>query len=409
MRILLLSRWLPYPADNGSKIRIWNLLRYLGQEHQVALLTFAESVTEIDPNALRVLRDSCAEVRVLPYREFQPRRAKAVAAVFSTQPRSLVDTFSSEMMDAVYGQVEQHPPDLIVASQLDMVPYVLRVRRVPALLEELEVSVLKEQSANVGSLPQRYRSRLMWLKLRYYLRRVLPRFAACTVASRRELEQVQAAVPRYRNVQVIPNAVDVPSYAGDWGAPVPNSLVFSGALTYNANYDAVRYFLSDIYPRIVRAVPDVQLTITGRTAGVDLTALEPQPRVRYTGHVPDIRPVVATSWASVVPLRLGGGTRFKILEAMALGTPVIATSKGAEGLDVVHGEHLLIADTPEIFAKQAIEVLRSPRLRAQLVAHGRQIVAARYDAAAVGRQLCDLVETILDESRVAPPGVRRPA
>jgi glycosyltransferase involved in cell wall biosynthesis len=170
--------------------------------------------------------------------------------------------------------------------------------------------------------------------------------------------------------------------------------VYAGALTYHANYDAAQYLLADIYPRLAAKVPGLTLRVTGGTRGVDLDALPTHPGVHYTGYVPDIRPVVARSWVSVVPLRVGGGTRLKILESMALGTPVVSTSKGAEGLEVTHGENILIADDPRDFADSVTEVLQSPALRARLASGGRRLVETTYAWDIVGPRLRALVEQV---------------
>jgi glycosyltransferase involved in cell wall biosynthesis len=393
LRILFLSRWFPYPPDNGSKIRIFNILRHLSAAHDVSLVSFADDPASVEDAALSALRRFCSGVRVVPYRAFRPSSARALVGLFASAPRFLIDTYSQEMQAAADARLAQGSVDLLVASQLDMVPYAVAGPAVPALLEELELS-LHRDAAQVGSVASRPRRILTWLKLRSYLRRVLPRFAACTVASERERLNLRAAVPSYRRAEVVPNAVDLGHYDGDFGPPRPNVLAFAGSLTYHANYDAIRSFLGAAYPAIARSIPGVELRVTGSHAGVDLNALPGAPGVTFTGRVPDVRPVVAGAWASVVPLRVGGGTRLKILESMALGTPVVSTSKGAEGLDVTHGENILIADRPDDFAAQVVALLRSPELRARLAAGGRRLVASRYDWNAVGAGLSALVQRV---------------
>jgi glycosyltransferase involved in cell wall biosynthesis len=204
---------------------------------------------------------------------------------------------------------------------------------------------------------------------------------------------LRAAVPAYSDVAVIPNAVDVAAYGGVYGKPCFSTAIFSGALTYSANYDALRYLLTDVYPTIKRAVPEFVLRVTGRTVGVELGRLPSRSGVEYTGYLPDIRPLVAQSWMSLVPLRLGGGTRLKILEAMVLGTPVVSTAKGADGLDVTDGEDILVGDSPAAFASRAIDLLKSPELRSRLAAAGRRLVESKYDWRVVGRELNAVVET----------------
>ncbi|MCX7856163.1 MAG: glycosyltransferase family 4 protein, partial [Anaerolineae bacterium] len=192
----------------------------------------------------------------------------------------------------------------------------------------------------------------------------------------------------------VPNGVDPEQYQGDFGPVEPDTLVFPGALTYEANFEAMRFFLGEIFPRIRQARPRATIYITGRTDGVDLSRLPLGDGVVLTGYLPDVRPRVARSAVCIAPLTLGGGTRIKILEAMALGTPVVATSKGAEGLEVMPGRDLLIADDPEAFAAAVVRVLEDENLRAALSAAGRRLVAERYDWRVIGQQLTAFLEQI---------------
>lgn len=400
MRIVFLSRWYPYPPDNGSKIRVYNILKQLSLDHDLALLTFAGSGDQVNASTMAALRTYCSRLRVVPYRAFDPYSPKAILGFLSPRPRLLVDTLSEGMATAVSEELEERKCDLIVASQLDMVPYAVATRGVPALLEELEITVYSDElNANKG-LASRLRPLLTWLKLISYLRRVLPRFSACTVASEVEKATLLRVVPSFTKVEVIPNAVEVSHYDGQFGPPVPNTIVSCGALTYGPNYDAVRYFLENVFPLVKRAVPEALFRVTGDNKGVDLSSLPSHPAVCYTGYVHDIRSVVAQSWMSVVPLRGGGGTRLKILESMALGTPVVSSSKGAEGLEVTDGENILIADDPRQFADKVSSLLQSPELRRRLGANGRRLVESKYDWRIVGLQLRRLVDRVGAEQSV---------
>ena len=398
--MLFLSRWFPYPPNNGSKIRIFNILKQLSRRHDVDLVTFYEDSDRVDEDSLGALKQVCREVTPVPYRPYRPSSAKAVVGLLSPQPRYLVDTHTEAMEAAIEEEFARHRYDLLIASQLAMAPYAMAIPGIPAILEELELSVFAD-AAGTGSMAKRARSRLTWSKLVAYLRRTLPRFAACTVVSESEERRLMQAVPGYGDVKVVPNAVDLSRYDGDFGAPQPNTLVFCGALTYRANLDALRFFLRDVHPLIVSEVPEVILRVTGSTEGVDLSSLPSYPGVQYTGYVDDVRPVVARSWVSVVPLRIGGGTRLKILESMALGTPVVSTSKGAEGLEVSDGEDIQIADKPEKFAALVVSVLQSADLHRKLAENGRRVVESRYDWEAVGRKLLELIEGITSGAGVA--------
>ncbi len=202
-------------------------------------------------------------------------------------------------------------------------------------------------------------------------------------------------------IAVVPNGVDCEHHRPGLALPRPGSLVYNGAMTYSANYDAMQFFLRDVYPLVRAQAPDVSLTITGSTSGVDLAGLALDDSVRLSGYVDDIRPVIAGSAACVVPLRQGGGTRLKILEAMALGVPVVSTRKGAEGLDVVDGEHLLLADGPRALAVATVRPLQDGALRARLATNACAPVEQRYDWRAIGAAFTDLVEDAVQSQRGA--------
>jgi len=398
LRVLFLSRWFPHPPDNGSKIRVFNVLKQLSRRHEVELLTFRDRTDRVGEGDFAVLRGICSHVQALPSRPFRPARIGALAAFLSPQPRYLVDTYSQEMAAAVAQRFHGKRFDLVVASQLGMVPYTRMPRGMPMLLEELELSIFLDGFVRCRRPLEKARRWLTWSKLAFYLRRRLPEFAACTVVSELEKRNVERAVPGYKAVRVVPNAVDLDRYRGEFGAPKPGSIIFCGALTFGANFDAVSSFLSVAYPLILRSVPDATLLVSGTTEGVDLAALPSHPGVRYTGYLADVRPAMAQSWVSVVPLRVGGGTRLKILESMALGTPVVSTSKGVEGLEVADGVNVLIADEPEQFAAKVVALVRSAALRERLSAAGRELVESKYDWWRVGGELCDLVDEVVPGS-----------
>jgi len=166
------------------------------------------------------------------------------------------------------------------------------------------------------------------------------------------------------------------------------------ALSYDANFDAMDYFLGAILPQVQAARPDARLRITGRATPALVAALPRAEGVEFTGYLDDVRPAVARAWAEVVPLRKGGGTRLKVLEALALGTPVVSTSKGIEGLALEDGRHVLVADSSADFAAATARLLGEPDLRARLAAAGRQTAREHYDWQASGQRLNELVTVL---------------
>jgi glycosyltransferase involved in cell wall biosynthesis len=232
---------------------------------------------------------------------------------------------------------------------------------------------------------------MTWTKHRRYLTHLLKDFDACTVVSEQERRLLTRIVDGNSNIEVIPNCVSLADYQGIEGVPRPLTLIFTGALRYPPNYEAMVWFMGRVYPRLQAIYPDIQLTITGDHAGRRLPSTE---NVILTGVLDDVKSHIARSLVNLAPIFSGGGTRLKILEAMALRTPVVSTSKGAEGLDVRHGEHLLIANTPGEFAEAVIRIFEDPQLRCHLVDNAFQTVCEKYNWSNMMPRFIDLVEKI---------------
>jgi glycosyltransferase involved in cell wall biosynthesis len=258
----------------------------------------------------------------------------------------------------------------------------------------LELTNLYDQFAGEPSVSRRARRALTWWKLAAYVRQLLDDFHGMTAVSARERDLIGRLAPRGYPLAVVPNGVDVAFYSGDFGPPAPDTLIYNGALTYSANFDAVDFFAREILPQIRAERPSARLLVTGKYSGVATDRLPLGRGLELAGYLPDMRPAVARSWACVVPLRQGGGSRLKILEALAAGTPVVATSKGVEGLDLLPGRDILIADTPAAFAAATLRLLGDPGLRATLSRNGRRAVAERYDWQPIVRQLDSFLERL---------------
>jgi glycosyltransferase involved in cell wall biosynthesis len=397
VRILFLSGWFPYPPDNGSRIRVFNLVKQLSSSHEIDLLSFAQG--PVSKERLAKMQAYCRSIHIVPYQEFDPNRLKALLGFFSTQPRVVVDTYSPQMQALVEKVSADNSFDVVVSSQMCCAPYALLLKQTPRVFEEVELAVGYERLIRQQSLLRRVRFGLTWWKLSRFMARLLHRFEGCTVVSKQERDLVMKVVPDYGPLAVVPNGVDLDRYAGDFGAPQPDTLIYSGALTYGANFDAMMHFLSDILPLIKTRRPDVILRITGRTDGVAVDRLPLGNGAELTGYLDDIRPAIAQSWICVVPLRIGGGTRLKILEAMALGTPVVSTSKGAEGLEVTPDEDILIADGPTEFADVVLRLLGDQALRAKLSANGRRLVERRYSWGTCAQELEQLLYQAVEKGR----------
>jgi polysaccharide biosynthesis protein PslH len=390
MNILFLSRWFPFPPDNGSKLRIYHVLNGLSRVHNITLLSFVEP-----PSVLSECLESnkiCSEVQVVSWKPFDKKSLSSQLGFLRPQPRFLLDTYSFQMEKLIREALVKKPYDLVIASQLSMAAYYPFFSNIPALFEEIELGVFYDQAYQSRNPIARFRHSLTWFKLSQYLSDLLSFFQAYTVASDQEHKLFTDSFPSHRDkMRIMPNCINLEDYQGLNVKAQPNRLVFSGSFRYSANYHAMQWFVGEVFPRVLEQVPQAQLLITGDHDDMPLPSTK---NIVRTGRVDDIKSVIASSWISLAPLLVGGGTRLKILEAMALGVPVVATSKGAEGLNAYEEKHLLIADDPEKFAQAVVRLLQDHDLHDQLSVNANHFVKEKYDWAAWMPTLMDIVDQV---------------
>jgi glycosyltransferase involved in cell wall biosynthesis len=286
--------------------------------------------------------------------------------------------------------------DAVVAIQTPVAQYAAALADIPRAIDidtsfSYQLHKRHDQTASI-------RTWISWQKTHRYENQMFRRFKAGSVVSSEEVGFVRAMVEKSEcQIQVVTNGVDCQYHRPGLNALHPNTLIYNGALTYSANYDAMRFFLGQIYPRLRQQCPALSLTISGSTEGVDRSGLQMDESVHFSGYVQDIRQLVSGSAVCIVPIRQGSGTRLKILEAMALGVPVVSTRKGAEGLDVVDGHHLLLADEPAEFASRTLAALQDTALRQRLITQARRLVEQRYDWHIISQQFVDLVGTTVNQ------------
>jgi glycosyltransferase involved in cell wall biosynthesis len=372
MKLAVVYVWFPWPPVNGVKLRAWHLLQGLARRHAIDLLTFAEP-GEAGPAERRELARLCDRVTVVPGNPHKAGRLP-LRGLFGRVPRSYATTFDPRMdalVEEALGRCEAAVAHTVGAA-LYLGPRPWR----PRLFEEAEVAAIREQVDKARGWRQ-FRRRLTWWKYGRFIHRLVEQFDATTVVSAAEAQLVRTLGVDPERLFVVPNAAD----AADLERPAPppmERVIYTGSLTFRPNFEAVRHFLTNVWPIIRQECPRMEFWVTGTHDGVDVGPLGSRDGVRLTGHVADLKTVLAESRAMVVPLLSGGGTRLKILEAMALGVPVVSTTKGVEGLDLQAGVHALVADRPEAFAAAVLRVLRDDSLRGALREQARQLVAERY-------------------------------
>jgi len=405
MRVLWLCSYAPYPADFGGARRTYHLLEQASRAgHRIDLLAFAVGDPTHDAATQAALGRFCRSVTLVADPAALPaalgagdpaavarKRRGQVRSLLSARPYQFYAYYSAQMQAALDRCAAQARPDLVQVEYSQMAYYRLP-SGVPALLDlhNVEYEIMGRVARAGGAPLRRVYNWAEYLKFRRVEPRLWRRFSGLLVTSARDGALVRRDWPAAA-VTVVPNGVDTaffhPPAAADAATGDPQ-VVFTGMMAYYPNHDGALYFAEAIWPTVRAAVPGVGWTIVGAEPSPAVRALAaPGSGITVTGRVADVRPAIWRSRASVVPLRMGGGTRLKIVEALAMAQPVISTTVGCEGIAVTSGHELLLADTPADFAAAVIGVLRDPAQAAALGAAGRALAVSTYSWPVVAQPL----------------------
>ena len=376
MKILLITPRLPYPPYRGDKLKIFNLLKRLSREHTIHLVSFIEKKNELE--YLPHLRPYCAAIDVVPLRRWQSY-VKCFLGLFSRWPLQ-VHYFRSQRMRRLLTEIgARHHFDIVHTHLIRMAPYTAALRHNAKVLDLTDAVSLYLQRfwAREKNPVMKFLLKLELDRVRRY-ESVVEQFRACFVCSEPDREQLRQAAPD-ANIRLIPNGVDLAYFSGNAAVAYdPNRMVFTGNLTYHPNIDGIFYFVNEIFPLIKKEVPAAKFYIVGQSPPAKIRALAGSD-VIVTGFVEDIKQYYLSSAVAVSPIRFGAGTLNKILEPLALGVPVVATSMGIEGLDLTLGKDILVADRPHAFAKHVVHVLKDAEFRNRLGNAGMAIVRRLYN------------------------------
>jgi glycosyltransferase involved in cell wall biosynthesis len=402
LSVLWVSAYPASPPQWGGQRRLEGLMKELARRNEVSAAALFNPAVSPETSE-RAMREYCREVVLVPGRgEGLGKRLAQARSLFSRWSfelgyfaipafqRALDQILSRRSIDAV-----------ILCAGLFLSRYRLDGGRgkdgAPRLvLDEHNIEFdLQRQMARSGSVLRRIHNAVNSRKLRREEIDDWRRFDGVTFTSRVDEERARAIVPTMRSA-VVPNAVDLRSWGPLPGDPPPDgcTVMFFGINDYYPNSDGILFFIREVWPILAASHPGARLKIVGPRPTKEILALR-SPRLEVTGAVDDVRAHLASAAAVIVPLRVGGGTRLKVLEAMAMTKPIVSTRIGAEGIDVVHEKHLLLADDPAEFAAAVGRVLDEPSLAARLGAEGRALVTARYSWEASARGLEEFLREIL--------------
>ncbi len=406
-RLLFLSHCLPYPPHSGVTSRTLNVLRQLAVEYDVDVVAFSRrshqpSSSDRDAacRALRSVAASVAEPTPVPSERSALRRVwDHLRSVLGGRVFTYYQYDSRAFADRLRATLRARTPDLVHLDSLDVHRWVADLPPVPIICthHDVDSDLLRLRAERVNHAALRRYLLLQAARLERLERELCPRFALNVMMSDVDARRLQALAPRAATV-VVPNGADTAYFQPNGMESVDGRVVFVGPTNTHPNRDAVEFLLGEIWPAIHVADPATSLRLIGRNAPVDRRRYDAEPGVTALDYLPDLRPAVSEARCCVVPMRLGGGTRVKILDAWALGKAVVSTSIGCEGLDAVDGENILVRDTPTAFAEAVLLVLHDGQLRARLEQNARRTAVEVYSWSVVGRGLRIAYDALLSGS-----------
>ncbi|MFO0931732.1 MAG: glycosyltransferase [Planctomycetota bacterium] len=375
MRVLAVDEALPFPTDSGKRIRTFELLRRVAREHEVTLVVPAEA----PPAGLADVEAAGIRVVVVPRRPLVKHGVRFAWDLLRNVPMRVPYMVMGHRLAAVRAKVAElaaaRRPDVVHVEWTPLVANVPDGVGAPVVVSAHNVESdiwARYREAERGAARRAYVA-LQHRKVARFERAALAGAAGVVAVSEGDAAKIRAWTGQ-AHVTVVPNGVDAARFAPVPGAAAGSTeLLFLGSLDWRPNQDGVVWFLDEVWARVRAAVPDARFTVVGRAPPPWLVArCAAAPATTIAGSVPDVRPYVARAAALVVPLRVGGGSRLKICEALAMGRPVVSTTVGAEGLDVADGADL--ADGAEAFAAATVAVLRDPARAEARAARGREVV-----------------------------------
>lgn len=385
MKILALSAFLPFPADSGGRRRLFNIYDRLRQNHQITLLAPLYSAEEV--LAWAELQDLWPQVKITPVISPIALRQAAVFS-FGSKLRRILTILNPlsrpwflkedlQISRLVRDLLRSDKPDLLVIEFTQMAQYLPADLCIPSILVELDLSYISWRRRYQAAASKRKKlvDFTTYVKLKRFELDRVKKFSRVVVMSEKDA-QILGSVIEPARIVILPNGVDVDYFEFREQMGEITSLINVGWFGHYPNLDAAQFFVGEIWPIIQKKQPGLSCSFVGKYQEGQISGLRGH-NLNFLGYVEDFRPLLANS-VFVVPLRIGGGTRLKILEAMAAGCPVVSTSIGAEGIEVVDGQHLLIADSPTDFA-EAIQRLVSDRgLRERIRRGARKLIEEKY-------------------------------
>ncbi len=408
MKLLVFYPYAPWPLDRGTNQRTFHLLKALALHHEVdfvALIDKSEGMEGLDAKKA-VFGEFCHEVEFIPF-EHPPWQKLFPSRLLNPLPANVQHWQKPHITAAINQRLTPGRYDLVQFVDLVLVPYVLpHISHTPYVVDrsrvdlQFQLMVYQTQQLSLGERLLKWEG---FAKLLSYEKKMARTTKLEVVCGPDDEVFVHKHISKSAPVMVVANGVDL-DYFQPGSAPDPraelSTVIFCGAMDYKPNTDALEWFFESIHSRLLMLIPDVCILIVGKNPINEVKAYAARPGVTVTGSVPDVRPYYRQVWLQMVPLRIGGGTRLKIVESLAIGTPVVSTTIGAQGLDLVHNENILPADTSDTFAAEIARALTDHALRHSIENAGIATANQRFGWPAIGAQLPARYTSLLSPSTI---------
>jgi polysaccharide biosynthesis protein PslH len=402
MKILWVKAGGLVPPDSGGKIRSYNMLRELARENAITLFSFHPFDPDDAHEQLQSILRRVVCVRIdLPKPKSLKELVNYGTNLLTWQPYNIAKYCQRNVRGELCSLLQQETFDVIVCD------FLIAAGAIPWGISTPKVLFTHNVESQIWKRHYRVARNPLWKTLSWRewhtMESVEKRYAMLADHVLAVSEDDSRFFRQFidpKKLSVIPTGVDVEYFSPSNTTERPNSLVFTGSMDWLPNEDGVIHFIREILPLIRKEIPGVSFTVVGRNPSSQLlTVAASESNVSVTGRVEDIRPFLSSAAVCIVPLRIGSGTRLKIFEAMSLGRAVISTTVGAEGLPVLHGEHLLIADDPRTFARYTLRLLRNSEERQRLGSRARKLVREKYSWAEVTNEVMHVLTDVVGGSR----------
>ena len=402
MKILYLTPYVPYPLNNGGLIRVYHMMVNLGSKHDVTAICM-EPDNDAQAQGIKVIEETGISIETVPVARHQKKKLKRIyqlLSLVSAKPYQYKQFHSVAMQNAVTRHLSEGDYDLLLV-EFSQMGYFQLDTDIPSFIDQhnVEYEIMHRTYETEKNPLRKLLAYSEWKK--FYKQEIenCEKFTGCLTTSIRDAEILQQRSPGME-CHIIPNGVDSeffrPTDSDDFD---PNMVLFTGTISYYPNTEGILWFYKNIWPLIKEKNPQATFCIAGKEPPPEVQAIaDKDESVTATGMVDDMRDYYYKASVVVVPLRVGGGTRLKILEGMAMSKSIVSTSVGAEGIDHTDGQNILLKDTPEDFSEAVVTVMKDTALRQKLEKGGRDLVEAKYDWRAVTDKLSDVFERAVNKA-----------